>query len=651
MAIVEELEVRADANPAVVALKKLDATVARTFATISSKATAASKTVRDELGGALTKQIALGGLVAGAVQNAFGLITSAINSSVQAALEYERTTQQQIATLRLYGLDIAGVAEALEAQSTSIERITGIAQEQIRTWQSRAISLGVNVDATDELIKASVGLSNVMGKDVNEMMNQLIKSQSGQVEETLRMIPAIRDLTSEQLKNGDAIRVINEQYGEFASMATTGGGTAANINELANAWGNFGKAVARTATESDTATSITHRLADSLLVLQTAAEGMQSLGAKFKDNWLSKALDAAENINPVVANFGLLSEVIGVLSSKIKENQDASAEAADSVLGQVVAGQEVTVSGLTFNLDKIRKEMAAEIVRVKQLQTDFEQATEAAWQAHFARMQAAQQVAAAQQPRAIQGPAPLGEEQLEIGERRRALMSELGELPTLAETQYAQYAAVVQTAEEGLSQIVSDNEIRRAEIRMESEESQLAASMAMYSSLASVAMNGASAATNAILGALESLAVGEDVAMGKILRSFMRGVGSQTLASGAAHMVQALANMWFPATAALGAVQAKVAGAELAIGAALFGGNLALASAGVGGSGGGGGGGRVSGGTGQFSTGSIGGFGSSSRSERGTDANITIVVQGVATKAEVGVAIREALDAAKRVGV
>jgi hypothetical protein len=92
--------------------------------------------------------------------------------------------------------------------------------------QTLALNYGVSSDKMEDFIKASTELSNVTGRDVNETMMSLIRAQDGVIDRNMRLVPGMADLTKEQLANGDAIKIVNEKWGEYLGMKLQGTGGA-----------------------------------------------------------------------------------------------------------------------------------------------------------------------------------------------------------------------------------------------------------------------------------------------------------------------------------------------------------------------------------------------------------------------------------------
>lgn len=209
--IVEEIEVRAD----------------------TTQATQATKTFEKSLVGSF----AVGQIAAQAFTKAFSILVDQFKKGITDFKEYQKTTLQLETTLKRLG-DVNGKwTSALQQQASQLQGLTGHSDEVIRRMQIMGLNMGVATDKIGPMIKAAVSLSNVMGRDVNETMKQLIQSTSGMAGELGRAVPAIRGLTKEQLEAGGAIDAINASMGDQVDALTKG--SSGQALGLQNAWADL----------------------------------------------------------------------------------------------------------------------------------------------------------------------------------------------------------------------------------------------------------------------------------------------------------------------------------------------------------------------------------------------------------------------------
>lgn len=197
----------------------------------------------------LVKAFTAANLASQAISKAFGFITNQVGDAVKAAQEYEKTNARLKVALEAAGMPAQKYSEILNEQSSRLEIFTGKSDELIRQLQASAIAYGASADNASAYAKAAIAMENATGTAANEGLKQLTKALSGVAEETLRMTPGITELTNKQLKHGDAVQVVLDQYGRFANLENVG--TFGAMNRLKNALSSMAEELVKTITGTD----------------------------------------------------------------------------------------------------------------------------------------------------------------------------------------------------------------------------------------------------------------------------------------------------------------------------------------------------------------------------------------------------------------
>lgn len=124
------------------------------------------------------------------------------------------------------------IAEAGELQSRST-----LGDEAIIGQQAYLASLGMTEEQIGRVIEASAQLSYATGMTLDSAVKNLAKTYGGLTGELGESIPKLKELTTEQLKNGEAVDFILENYKGFAEAAAETG--IGPIKQLKNVWGDF----------------------------------------------------------------------------------------------------------------------------------------------------------------------------------------------------------------------------------------------------------------------------------------------------------------------------------------------------------------------------------------------------------------------------
>ena len=152
--------------------------------------------------------------------------------------------QQELAERKLR-FAAGDATDELIRQAKALQQNTRFGDEAIIAQQAYVKSLGVSTDQTKEIIEASVDLAAAMGISLESAVMNTTKTLSGMQGELGEKLPAaFKELTAEQLKAGEGIKFIREQFrgtaeeevgtltGSLDQMTNTLGDTAEAIGEI-----------------------------------------------------------------------------------------------------------------------------------------------------------------------------------------------------------------------------------------------------------------------------------------------------------------------------------------------------------------------------------------------------------------------------------
>lgn len=190
------------------------------------------------------------------------------------------------------------IAQAAELQSRSV-----LGDEAVIGQQAYLASLGMTEEQIGRVIEASAQLSAATGMTLDSAVKNLAKTFGGLTGELGESIPKLKELTVEQLKNGEAVDFILENYKGFAeSAAQTALGP---LRQLNNAWGDFLEQIG--AAMMPFATKVTRALTVVVQMLQSFSPAMKQV--------LVVATGLAAAIGPLSLGIGAVIKVLPMLSS------------------------------------------------------------------------------------------------------------------------------------------------------------------------------------------------------------------------------------------------------------------------------------------------------------------------------------------------
>jgi len=189
--------------------------------------------------------------------------------------------------------------------ASSLQSVTTAGDEVILQQLAIAQSFGATAEQSKELVKAALDLSAAQGKGLDESVRQLSKSLGGFAGELGEVIPEIKDLTSEQLKNGAAIKIIGDQYKGFATQqAQTFSGA---IIGLKNNIGDFFEAIGATITQSKTFRAVIIAVGQGVAI---ASEFLKGSAGGLGDLFASSLSAFAEQLQIIFNGLRILGKQI-----------------------------------------------------------------------------------------------------------------------------------------------------------------------------------------------------------------------------------------------------------------------------------------------------------------------------------------------------
>ena len=129
------------------------------------------------------------------------------------------------------------IQQRLLTQASELQSRSVLGDEVIIGQQAYLASLGMTEEQIGKVIEASAQLSAATGMTLESAVKNLAKTFGGLTGELGESIPKLKEFTTEQLKNGEAVDFILQNYKGFAETAAKEGLGA--VKQLKNAWGDF----------------------------------------------------------------------------------------------------------------------------------------------------------------------------------------------------------------------------------------------------------------------------------------------------------------------------------------------------------------------------------------------------------------------------
>ena len=216
MAVTEELrvEIRAEASKAIREMRE--------FQSSTKKASGSA----NKLGKVLKR-----GLGAAAAAVSIGALVSTMKSSVAAFQKQEEASRALSAAVARNPLLDGSVAGRLESFASELQSVTTVGDETAIQLASLAASSGRTEAEIKKMVRAAADVSAAMGITMDSAMRSLNKSFGGMTGELGELVPELQNLTKEQLKAGEGVDLIRQQFdGAAQAMADTASGGLKQMN-------------------------------------------------------------------------------------------------------------------------------------------------------------------------------------------------------------------------------------------------------------------------------------------------------------------------------------------------------------------------------------------------------------------------------------
>lgn len=252
----------------------------------------------------------LGSAVSG-VQASFSMVTSAMKAAKDAVMDCVNAYQTQAqAEVQLEAaaknnpyLNAANV-QSLKDYASQLQSMSTFGDEELLPLMAQLASAGRTQAEIQDIMSASVDIAASGTMSLESAVKNLSKTYSGLSGELGEANPAIKSLTTEQLKNGEAVKVMKSQYS----------GMAQSIADATGGWKQF-----------------QNTLGDLKEVIgQNFADGQNSAG-KILNGFLSSVVSKLQESNKEAQEFKTkIADIVAVDGGTLTDSQAAQKTADES---------------------------------------------------------------------------------------------------------------------------------------------------------------------------------------------------------------------------------------------------------------------------------------------------------------------------------
>lgn len=124
----------------------------------------------------------------------------------------------------------------LKNYAGELQKLSTYGDEELLPFMAQLASAGRTQQEIMDIMSASVNLAASGTMSLDSAVQGLNASYSGNLGMLGKSLPALKDLTAEQLKNGEAVKVVAKNYEGMAEATSKATGSA---EQLKGAWGDF----------------------------------------------------------------------------------------------------------------------------------------------------------------------------------------------------------------------------------------------------------------------------------------------------------------------------------------------------------------------------------------------------------------------------
>lgn len=321
------IEVTVDAKDAQAAIAQ--------FGTASVKSIKSAETAAAGFGATFTKSL---GPIAGVITAVVAAVRT-LSSAINGAKEDQKLLLQIGDALRITKENSQEAVESIIDFADAVKAATGVDDDLVKQLFINAKAFGITTDQAKALTKAAIDYAAATGIDVETAATRLGQTLDGSVGKLANLGEEFRNLTEDQLKNGDAIKLVADRYGgSAATQLNTFEGAA---NQLTNAFSDLTKEFGKIITQSPNLISALKLTAETL----NSITGFVGSLAKGPVKEYNDQLNAVKAEKLVAANelVGNSSKQVSVQFSEIfnQANKASSSLQTFTTFGEKLASTDI----------------------------------------------------------------------------------------------------------------------------------------------------------------------------------------------------------------------------------------------------------------------------------------------------------------------
>lgn len=201
-----------------------------------------NKKISQSSGAKLLTSIGSIGKGLGTVKNVISFITSAIGDLSDAALVQQRAEVTLSTAVKNNPYYDNSATERLKNYASQLQATSTIGDETLIPFMSKLVSYGRSEAEVMDIMQTAVNMAESGVMDLGSAVSALNATYQGNAGLLARQIPALKNLSSEQLKAGEGVKLLKQQYAGAAEEISNSVGA---IQKMKNSWGDLKENIGR----------------------------------------------------------------------------------------------------------------------------------------------------------------------------------------------------------------------------------------------------------------------------------------------------------------------------------------------------------------------------------------------------------------------
>ncbi|MBR1721902.1 MAG: SHOCT domain-containing protein, partial [Treponema sp.] len=290
------------------------------------------------------QSITLAGRALGTVKSAFSAVTDAVNDTIN-AYNVQATAEKQLEAAAKNNPFLSDYSvQQLKAYAGELQSISTTGDEELLPMMAQLAAAGRTQSEIQDIMSASLDISASGAMSLESAVRNLNKTYGGLSGELGETNPKIKALTTEQLKNGEAVKIMKEQY---SGMAKTVSDSTGGWQQFKNTFGDLKETIGSTfANLQNQAGKVLNSFFGSII------EKLQSAGKEADE--FKRKFNIADTIKDDKASIADLEGIVSELEKQAKRIHDIE----DVALGDSSKVKDGIIKDAKDTLSEIAKERA-----------------------------------------------------------------------------------------------------------------------------------------------------------------------------------------------------------------------------------------------------------------------------------------------------